>query len=89
MLSGCLLIKPKQAAGHFRCSNGELIAEMDIKGNAEADRLAKLAVIQHRVDPSEVKYKERLCKETLATGKWIARATWAASNCEEAPLPQH
>ena len=77
--------KSKQAAGQFRCSNGDLITEFDIKGNAEADRLAKLAVMQHRVDSSEVKLWERLCKETLATAKWIARATWAANNCEEAP----
>ena len=78
--------KSKQAAGHFRCSNGELITEMDIKGNAEADRRAKLAVMEHRVDPSEVKSWERPCKETLATAKWIARAAWAANNCEEAPF---
>lgn len=78
--------KSKQSAGLFRCSNGELITEWDIRGNAEADRLAKLAVRQHRVDPAEVKYWERLCNETLETAKWIARATWAASNCDEAPF---
>ena len=78
--------KSKQAPGHFRCSNGELSTEMDIKGNAEADRLAKLVVMQHRVDLSEVKYWERLCKETLATAKWNARVTWAANCCEEAPF---
>ena len=77
--------KSKQAAGQFRCSNGEAITEWDIKGNAEADRLAKLAVGQHRVARAEVQYWERLCKQTMETAKWIARATWAASNCEEAP----
>ena len=77
--------KSKQAAGQFKCSNGEFITAADIRGNAEADRLAKLAVMQHRVDSSEVKRWERLCNETLATAKWIARATWAASNCDEAP----
>ena len=29
---------------------------------------------------------ERLCKETLETAKWIARATLAANNCGEAPF---
>ena len=53
--------KSKQSAGQFRCSNGELITEWDIKGNAESDRLAKLAVGQHRVDPAEVRHWERLC----------------------------
>lgn len=47
--------KSKQAAGHFRCSNGGFITEIDIRGNAEADRLAKLAVMEHRVGPSEVR----------------------------------
>ena len=54
--------------------------------DAEADRLAKLAVWQHRVDSGDVKLWERLCHETLATAKWIARATWAANNCEEPPF---
>ena len=76
--------KSKQSAGQFRCINGEFIAEWDIKGNAEADRLAKLAVMQHRVDPAEVRRWERMCKETLETAEWIARATWTANNCDEA-----
>ena len=42
--------------------------------------------MEHRVDPPEVRYWERLCKETLATAKWTARATWAANNCEEVPF---
>lgn len=77
--------KFKQAAGQFRCSDGEWITEADIKGNVEADRLAKLAVQQHRVDSAEVTLWERLCKETMDTVKWVARATWAANNCEDAP----
>ena len=77
--------KSKQAAGQFRCSNGEPITKADIRGNAEADMLAKLAAQQHRVDGAEVTLWERLCKEALGTAKWIARATRAANNCEEAP----
>ena len=46
--------KSKQAAGQFRCSNGEWITWNDIRGNAEADKLAKLAVQQHRVDKADV-----------------------------------
>ena len=34
----------KQAVGRVRCGNGDLLTERDILGNAEADRLAKLAV---------------------------------------------
>ena len=47
--------------------------------------MAKLVVMQHRVDSPEVKLWDRLCNETLATAKWIARATWAASNCDDPP----
>ena len=47
--------------------------------------MAKLAVRQHRVDGADVKLWERLCIATMATAKWIARATWVANNCEEAP----
>ena len=78
--------KTKQYAGKARCGNGELLTEDDIAGNAEADRLAKLAVERHRVDPWEVEYWKQLCSQTMATAMWIARATWAASNCEEAPF---
>ena len=46
--------KSKQAAGQFRCGNGEWITWNDIRGNAEADKLAKLAVQQHRVDKADV-----------------------------------
>jgi hypothetical protein len=67
--------KSKQAAGQFRCSNGEPLTANDIKGNAEADRLARLAVRQHRVDPAEVRMWERRCIEATETAKWIARAT--------------
>lgn len=41
--------------------------------------------MEHRVDRSEVKRWEEQCRETLDAAKWIARATWAANNCEEAP----
>ena len=48
--------KTKQSAGKARCGTGDLLTDNDIAGNAEADRLAKLAVEQHRVDPGEVAY---------------------------------
>ena len=60
--------------------------EEDIKGNAEADRLAKLAVKQHRVDAAEVRYWNEQCSSAKAAAMWIARATWAANNCEDAPF---
>ena len=72
-------------AGRVRCGNGELLTMQDINGNAEADRLAKLLAQQHRVDPAEVLRWERLCNQTMGMAKWIARATWAANNCDEAP----
>ena len=78
--------KSKQAAGQYRCSNGDPITDGDIKGNAEADRLAKLAVEYHRVDPFTVQWWGNLFEQALTTAKWIARATWAANNCEEAPF---
>lgn len=77
--------KSKQAAGQFRCSDGNLITAADIKGNAEADRLAKLAVRLHRVHVADVKHWEAMCKHTLKLAKWVARATWAASNCDDPP----
>ena len=78
--------KSKQAAGQYRCSNGDPITEWDIKGNAEADRLAKMAVEHHRVDPATVQWWGTLFDQAMATPRWIARATWAANNCEEAPF---
>ena len=53
--------KSKKAAGILLCSNGVAITELNIKGNAEADRLAKLAVMQHRMDPAEVRYWDMMC----------------------------
>jgi len=73
--------KAKQAAGQFRCGDGTLLTAMDIEGNAEADKLAKMAVKFHRVAAAEVKHWEEICKHTLELAKWVARATWAASNC--------
>ena len=78
--------KSKQVVGRVRCGNGDLLTERDILGNAEADRLAKLSVEQHRVCQSEVKRWTQLCQQTTAMAKWIARATWAANNNEEAPF---
>ena len=77
--------KSKQAAGQYRCSNGEPITDADIFGNAEADRLAKLAVEHHRVDPATVRWWDKMFEQALKTARWIARATWAANNCEQAP----
>jgi hypothetical protein len=78
--------KSKQAVGQFRCGDGNLLTAADIKGNAEADRLAKLAVRLHRVDAAEVKRWEAMCKHTLKLATWVARATGAASNCDDPPF---
>ena len=40
----------------------------------------------HRVCCSDVKHWRKQAKEAEDTAIWIARAAWAANNCEEAPF---
>ena len=81
--------KSKQAAGQFRCSNGELITESDIKGNAEADRLAKLAVMQHRVDRSEVKHVGAAVQGDARHGEVDRQGHVGCQQLRRSPLPRH
>ena len=77
--------KTLKTAGQFKCSNGAALSAKDINGNAEADRLAKLAVEQHRVDPADVASWREQCESTRKTAIWVAKATWAANNCSDEP----
>ena len=77
--------KSKQTTGHFKCVDGNILTERDTKGNVEADRLAILALKQHKVDAVEVKDWNDKCASATSTAMWIAIQTWAASNCEDEP----
>ena len=80
---GCQL---SNHVGTLRYSNGEALTARAAKGEGEADKLAKQAVQQHRVDPSDVNDWKQQAKEAKAIAMWIARATWAANICEDEPF---
>ena len=77
--------KSRNTAGQYKCGNGQPLTVNDIVGNAEADRLAKMAVQQHRADATEVRDWNDRCVSVEATARWVARTTWAANNCEDEP----
>jgi rubrerythrin len=71
--------------GTVTLGNGQILTAVDRMGNAEADRLAKLAVATHRV-PEEIRKRvndQRLLVDE--TARWVAMATWAAGHQECAP----
>jgi hypothetical protein len=57
----------------------------DLKGNAEADRLAKLAVSEHRVSRAYVKQWDDLKHQAESTARWAARAAELANSALEFP----
>ena len=72
--------------GVLRCGDGELLTEGDVRGNAEADRLAKKAVQEHRVGRNDVNEWIKHCSDSKALAIWIARATHLANNSEYYPF---
>ena len=61
-------------------SDGTLLTDADIVGNNEADRHAKLAAAEHRVNPRELKDKKVYDEAIRQRAMWIARATATANN---------
>jgi hypothetical protein len=71
--------------GVLRLSNGESLTAVDRMGNAEADRLAKLAVEAHRVPKhirDMVRDHDRLVEKTA---RWVAKATHEAGHQHQQP----
>ena len=65
--------------------DGFLLKEIDVAANAEADKLAKRAVEEHRVPllvRSEIKEHDDL---TTLNAMWIARATATANGQDDDP----
>ena len=65
--------------------DGFLLTEVDVEANAEADRLAKRGVEEHRaplLTRREIKEHDDL---TTANAMWIARATLTANNQDDDP----
>ena len=54
-------------------------------GNDAADKLAKKAVHEHRVDRNDVSDWIEQCSDAKAVAMWVARATHLANNCDEFP----
>ena len=73
------------AAGSKYKGDGSPLTISDIRGNQEADRLAKLAAESHRV-PEAIRSKIA-CQAALIsdTVKWIGRAAHLANNQDSAP----
>ena len=72
--------------GVLELGNGEKLTVVDRHSNAEADRLAKLAVEEHRV-PAETRRKVRTHEALVEhTARWIAVATHAAGHQEVPPF---
>ena len=78
--------KGASQVGKLFCGNGVPLTALDLKGNALADKLAKRAVKQHRVDSSDVAAWSKLCDDTRSMAMWIARATHLANNAEAYPF---
>ena len=78
--------KKESDVGVARLGNGSYLTQLDVKGNAEADRLAKLAVGEHRVPKwvaTKVQEQDALVE---ATARWIAMATFEANHQTIKPL---
>eukprot|EP00929_Paragymnodinium_shiwhaense_P102607 TRINITY_DN65803_c0_g1_i3.p1 TRINITY_DN65803_c0_g1~~TRINITY_DN65803_c0_g1_i3.p1 ORF type:complete len:967 (+),score=210.69 TRINITY_DN65803_c0_g1_i3:52-2952(+) len=72
--------------GRAELGDGSLLSAQDRWANAEADKLAKKAVEQHRVPKhlrDELKKREELVE---STARWVAMATWAAGSQAEFPF---
>jgi hypothetical protein len=66
--------------GRLYLGDGSKLTQLDRKGNNEADRLAKLAVEEHRV-PKQVRDNiKELALVVERTARWVARATYAAGH---------
>lgn len=73
-------------AGKLARSDGKWLTADDIRGNREADVLAKRAVEEHRVPKLTRNQWTASIAETKARAKWIARATYLANNLEAYPF---
>lgn len=65
--------------------DGTPLTKEDIRGNAEADRLAKKAVEEHRVEETYVERWELLKSKAKQTAMWTAKVTELANNVPEFP----
>ena len=73
------------SVGVATLSNGAQLTELDRRGNAQADMLAKKAVEEHRVPEAilaTLRQQHALAQQTV---KWIGLASHLANNFEEAP----
>jgi hypothetical protein len=72
--------------GAARLGDGSYLTRLDFSSNAEADRLAKLAVEEHRVAKgivAKVREQEALIE---AAARWIATATFEAGHQTTKPI---
>jgi hypothetical protein len=72
--------------GVVKLGDGTYLTHLDLAGNAEADRLAKLAVEEHRVPEWIVATVRKQDVLVEATARWIALATFEANHQAIKPL---
>lgn len=71
-----------QDVGVRELGNGEKLTELDRRGNALADKLAKAGADTHRV-PEAIRNKIAAQDALIeGTGRWVGRATYIANNQE-------
>ena len=74
-----------QDVGAKELDNGEKLTELDRRGNALADKLAKAGADTHRV-PESIRNKIAAQDALIeATVRWAGRATYVANNQEAEP----
>ena len=75
----------KQAVA-VKKGDGSPLTVQDVQGNAEADRLAKKGVEEHRIESAYLQRWGRLKEKARQTAMWTAKATELANNVTEFPF---
>ena len=69
----------QDAIGTKRLGNGELLSELDVKGNAFVDKLAKEAARFDRLPRAQLAGVRKLNEKLTAVAMWIGQATQLAN----------
>lgn len=77
--------KTEDQVGVVLKGDGTTLTAKDLEGNRDADRLAKLAVAEHRVSSMYVERWTNLKRQAESTARWAARAAELAYNSATFP----
>lgn len=73
-------------AGEKTCKNGEPMSLCDIRGNGYADKYAKAAVREHRVEEAAAQVWKRQFDLTVNKARWIGQVTAKANHLQHFPF---